>query len=45
MRQGKVLAFILGLVGGAGVIALLVAVDEWRHRPRCPSCGRRMRPA
>jgi hypothetical protein len=37
-RWQNVLAFILGLVGGAGVVALLA----WYYSPKCPQCGRRM---
>jgi hypothetical protein len=36
---GKVVAFLLGVLLGAGGVAVL----EYVTRPRCPSCGTRMR--
>jgi hypothetical protein len=43
-RREKILAFLLGLSGGAGFLALYLHIHDWHHRPRCPDCGKRMRP-
>jgi len=37
--RAAVVGFLIGLLGGAGGIAVL----DWYFAPRCPCCGRRMR--